>query len=141
MRNYGIPEKIVNLTRKMYGRTVSKVIHEGQLSESFEVKIGVRQDFLLSPFLFILAVDWLMRETTAGRRTGVQWTPRRQLEDLDFADDIALLSHTCDQMQQKTTELENTARSIGLRIHPGKSKVIKDKTDSTAPIQVEGKNL
>ena len=54
MRNYGIPEKIVNLTRKMYGRTVSKVIHEGQLSESFEVKTGVRQDFLLSPFLIYL---------------------------------------------------------------------------------------
>ena len=71
MRNYGIPEKIVNLTRKMYGRTVSKVIHEGQLSESFEVKTGVRQDCLLSPFLFILAVGWPMRETTAGQRTGL----------------------------------------------------------------------
>ena len=82
-----------------------------------------------------------MRESTAGRRTGVQWTLWRLLEDLDFADDIALLSHTCDQMQQKTTELENTARSIGLRIHPGKSKVMKVKTDSTDAIQVDGKNL
>ena len=43
MRNYGIPEKIFNLTRKMYGRTVSKVIHEGQLSESFEMKTGVSE--------------------------------------------------------------------------------------------------
>ena len=141
MRNYGIPEKLVTLTRKMYEGTVCKVIHEGQLSESFEVKTGVRQGCLLSPFLFILAVDWLMKETITGRRTGVQWTPWRQLEDLDFADDIALLSHTCDQMQRKTTDLENTAKSIGLRIHPGKSKVMKVKTESTANIRVEGRNL
>ena len=112
-----------------------------KVSESFEVKTGARQGCLLSPFLFILAVDWLMKETTTGKRTGVQWTPWRQLEDLDFADDIVLLSHTCDQMQLKTTELENTAKSIGLRIHPGKSKVMKVKTNSTANITVEYKSL
>ena len=54
---------------------------------------------------------------------------------------IGMLSYTCDQMQRETTELENTARSVGLSNHPGKSKVIKVKPDSTAPIQVEGKNL
>ena len=42
MRNYGIPEKLVTLTRKMYEGTVCKVIHEGQLNESFEIKTGVR---------------------------------------------------------------------------------------------------
>ena len=117
---------------------VRYAIHEGQLSESFEVKTGVRQGCLLSPFLFILVV---MKESTTGRRTGIQWTLWSQLEDLDFADDIALLSHTCDQMQRKTTDLENTAKSIGLRIHPGKSKVMKVKTESTANIKVEGKSL
>ena len=63
------------------------------------------------------------------------------MEDLDFADDIALLSHTCDQMQRKTTELENTAKSIGLRIHPLKSKVMKVKRESEVNITVEGKSL
>ena len=34
MRNYGITEKLVTPTRKMYEGTVRKVIHEGQLGES-----------------------------------------------------------------------------------------------------------
>ena len=61
MRNNGIglPENLVTLTRKMYEGMACKVIHEGHLSDSFEVKTGVRKSYLLSPFLFILAVYWL----------------------------------------------------------------------------------
>ena len=99
MRNYGIPKKLVILTRKIYEGTVCKVIHEGLLSESYEVKIGVRQGCLLSPFLFIMAVDYSMKETTIRRiTTGVQMTPWRQMGE--FAGNIALLSNTWDQMQR-----------------------------------------
>ena len=72
MRHYGIPEKLVNLVSKSYEGTSCQVCHEGQLSESFEIKTGVRQGCLLSPFLFNLAIDWVMKETTAGRRNGIQ---------------------------------------------------------------------
>ena len=40
-----------------------------------------------------MVVDWVMRQSTAGQRTGIQWTFTKQLEDLNFADDISLLSH------------------------------------------------
>ena len=125
MRHYGIPQKLVNLVKTMYEDTSCRVIHAGQLTDSFSIKTGVRQGCLLSPFLFILAIDWLMKETTRGRRNGIQWTPWTQLEDLEFADDIALLSHTKPHMQAKTTALCDFSESIGLRIHPEKSKVLK----------------
>ena len=70
MRHYGIPTKIVKLVKSMYEDTYCKVVHNGQLSEKFDIKTGVRQGCLLSTFLFILAIDWLMRETTAGRKNG-----------------------------------------------------------------------
>nr|KAG5700793.1 hypothetical protein BaRGS_034996 [Batillaria attramentaria] len=44
-----------------------RIAHAGQLSESFEVKTGVRQGCLLSPFLFLLVIDWIMK-TTTGRQ-------------------------------------------------------------------------
>ncbi|VDO61783.1 unnamed protein product [Schistosoma margrebowiei] len=33
--------------------------------------------------------------------TNIQWTAQKQLDDLDFADELALLSHTHEQMQIK----------------------------------------
>jgi len=39
-----------------------------------------------------------MKETTTGSRNGIQWTLVDQLEDLDFADNFALLAHTHSQM-------------------------------------------
>ena len=47
------------------------------------------------------------------------------MEDLDFVDDLALLSHSHEQMQAKTTALHNLSTSIGLLIHPAKSKLLR----------------
>ncbi|PFX25640.1 LINE-1 retrotransposable element ORF2 protein [Stylophora pistillata] len=40
LAHYGIPQKFINIIRNSYEGTTCKVIHEGQLSDSFEVKTG-----------------------------------------------------------------------------------------------------
>ena len=42
---------------------------------------------------------------------GIQWTFMQKLEELDFADDVSLLSHTVGHMQAKTTKLCNIGRT------------------------------
>ena len=79
-----------------------RVVNCGQLSKGFEVGTGVRQGWLLSPFMFLLAMDWLMKATTKENNNGIQWTLWSQLEHLDYADDLALLAHSRAQMQDKT---------------------------------------
>ena len=141
MRHYGIPQKLVTFVEKMYDETTCRILNERQLTDSFEIKTGVKQGCLLSPFLFILALDWLLKEVTRGKRNGIQWTLWNQLDDLDFADDIALLSHNHDQMQNKTKLLRDTSQTIGLRIHSGKSKILKVKTSGSETIMVGGSQL
>ncbi len=46
-----------------------------------------------------------------------KWRFRTKLDNLDFADDIALLSSTHTHMQQKTTNLSNFAKCVGLKIN------------------------
>ena len=138
LRHYGVPEKITNLIRCIYQDMSCKVNHAGQLSESFEVKTGVRQGCLLSPFLFLLVIDWIMKTTTAGRNNGIQWTLTTQLDDLDFADDLALLSHNCRQMQEKTSLLETTSARTGLKIHKKKTEVMRTNATANTPITVGG---
>ena len=101
MAHYGIPQKFINIIRNSYNNMQCRVIHESKLTESIAVKTGVKQGCLLSPFLFLLAIDYIMRESTEGKRNGIPWTMWQQLDDLNFADDIALISSTQHQMQEK----------------------------------------
>lgn len=125
MAHYEIPEKIINIIRSTYQGMRCQVLHEGGISETFEVLTGVRQGWLLSPFLFLLCIDWVMKETINNRRTGIQWSLTEQLEDLDFADDLALLAHTYQQMQVKSGKLEETAALLGLKINLKKNQKLK----------------
>ena len=54
--------------------------------------------------LFNLVINWVMRKTTKDAKRGIRWKIN-VLEDLDFADDIALLSHTHQHLHDKTNHL------------------------------------
>nr|KAG5700884.1 hypothetical protein BaRGS_012291 [Batillaria attramentaria] len=95
----------------------------------------------VSPFLFLLVIDWIMKTTTAGRKNGIQWTLWTQLDDLDFADDLALLSHSHSQMQDKTTRLEATSAGTGLKINRKKTELMKINTTANTPVTVGGEPI
>ena len=65
-------------------------------------------------FLFLLVIDWVMRETTRNS-TGIRWQMTSKPEDLDFADEIALLSSTQSQMQSKTNSMPWLAKKLKLK--------------------------
>ena len=78
-----------------------------------------------------------MKESTEGRRNGIQWTLWKQLDNLDFADDIALLSHAYQQMQKKTTQLEKSAAKLGLSASKAKTKSMRMNTTNTISIMLD----
>nr|KAG5690011.1 hypothetical protein BaRGS_007313 [Batillaria attramentaria] len=141
LRHYGVPGKIISLIQCTYKDMSCRIAHAGQLSESFEVKTGVRQGCLLSPFLFLLVIDWIMKTTTTGRKNGIQWTLWTQLDDLDFADDLALLSHSHSQIKDKTTCLEATSAGTGLKINRRKTELMKINTTANTPVTVGGESI
>ena len=136
LAHYGIPEKLIRLIRKLYENSGGQVLIKGRLSIFFEILTGVKQGCLLSPFLFLLVIDWVMKKSTLAGNTGIQWNLTNQLEDLDFADDIGLLSHSHDQMQRKTTAVVKNSASVGLNLNISKTKLIKTDTRATQPINV-----
>ncbi|XP_061587446.1 tubulin alpha-1B chain-like [Cololabis saira] len=127
LAHYGIPSKIINMIKVFYTDFQAQVSHEGDLTEPFNMATGVWQGCLLSPLLFITALDWVLRETTKEGRLGIQWTLTTMLDDLDFADDLALLSHTISQMRQDTQRLEHSSGQVGLVINASKSKEMRVK--------------
>ncbi|VDP03210.1 unnamed protein product [Schistosoma margrebowiei] len=82
-----------------------------------------------------------MRTSTSEGKHGIQWTAQNQLDDLEFADDLALLPHTHEQMPTKTANVEAVSPSVSLSIHKGKTKVLKFKAKNSNSITLDGKTL
>ena len=65
-----------------------------------------------------------MRNTTNARR-GLKWKFTTVLEDLDYADDIALLSSRHKDLQEKCSRLHQVSGYTGLCINTAKTKVLR----------------
>ncbi len=138
LRAYGIPNHMVKLIKSFYNNYNGCV---GGSGIWFEVTTGVRQGCVMSALLFNLVIDWVMRRTTETGHTGIRWTIFSTLEDLDFADDLALISHTNQHMQDKMDRLNQHSSQVGLRISQKKSEVMTMNTAIQAPIKVNNNDL
>ena len=108
---------------------------------SYSILSGVRQGCLLSPFLFLLAVDWIVASTIEGCQRGIQWTLSKQLEDIDFAEDVALLSHLHDNRQDKVTSLYESATKLGQKINKKKTRTMRANHVNKNSIQLRGEDI
>ena len=57
MKCYGIPDKLVRMVQMMYKNTECAVMDEGEESEWFNLKSGVKQGFVMSGFLLLFVLD------------------------------------------------------------------------------------
>ena len=99
LKAYGIPEELVTAISIMYEDTTANVITPD--GETFNILAGVLQGDTLAPYLFVIVIDYVMRTTLFGRedKLGFQLRKRKSrrvppitITDMEFADDIALVS-------------------------------------------------
>lgn len=67
----------------------------------------------MSLLLFLVIIDKVMRAATKSKPGGMVWTPNERLEDLYYADDAYLLSHTNQDMQSKLNDLIQELQKLG----------------------------
>jgi hypothetical protein len=141
LRRYGIPEKIVRAIRVLYDNSTSRVYVDGLLSELLKITTGVLQGDVLAPFLFITVIDYVTKRSagnfgylthksnnndTSGR--SLRSTTRFnniKMNDLSFADDIALLENDLAQSQLQLDSLKVEAVAVGLEINVKKTEQLQ----------------
>ena len=111
LRHHGVPVKIVNAIEAIYHNSRSVVLVDGKNSKEFDVTTGVLQGDTLVPFLFIVVIDYVMknaqiehtnREGESGFITNIRQSSRQLatiIHDLSFADVIALLENSPERAQ------------------------------------------
>ena len=122
----------------LYSDFKSQVICNTALTDAFSVTTGVKQGCIISPLLFIQGIDWVLKQVTSGVRRGIGWTLTSVLEDLDYADDIVLLAHRHQDMQDKTNALATTAGNLGLKINIKKTRHLRMNGRNNESILVNG---
>jgi hypothetical protein len=137
----GLPNKFIKLIQEGYNQFSCTVLHSGQLTTPFDTKSGVRQGCLLSPLLFLVVLDRVLRASLDGKARGIRWKLTETLEDLDYADDICLLSHSQVHMQSKLNNLCYESKNAGLEINFSKTEELRVNTKSQRPIMIANKAI
>ena len=144
LKAYGIPPNLLRAIERMYSNTKARVVTPDGETEQFDITAGVLQGDTLAPFLFIIVLDYAMRKAMAGGKEeelGFTITPRRSrrhpkevIADLDFADDIALLSDTMQQAQELLLRVETECSKVGLGLNGPKTKYLAYNIDEHPPL-------
>ena len=141
MTYYGIPDKLIRMVKLLYEAFECAVLEDGEESEWFRVTTGVKQGCTMSGFLFLLVIDFVMSRSVEGEPTGIRWNFTTKLEDLDFADDLALLSSKFRDIQRKTQSLHENASGVCLKINIKKTKVMRLNSNVREQVKIEGETI
>ena len=139
LKAYGIPPNLLRAIESMYTNTRAKVISPDGETEMFDITAGVLQGDTLAPFLFVVVLDYALRKALTGREEDLGFTitprkssrhPKKVLADLDFADDIALLSDLIEEGQELLLSVEAECKKVGLGLNGPKTKYLEFNNES-----------
>ena len=129
LRAYGVAEQLVSAIGLLYTGTKTKVLSPDGETDIFEVLAGVLQGDTLAPYIFAIMIDYAMRQATGNDALELEFKLDRKrsrrhnpdvITDLDFADDIALVTEELEQAQDFLHCVQENAAMIGL--HPNSDK-------------------
>ena len=132
IRAYGIPEETTAAIMMLYKNSKAMVRSPYGDTDFFNITTGVLQGDTLAPFLFILCLDYALRNS-ADLHTELGFTleksrssryPAKMITDVDYADDLALLSDTIDEASRLLHHVEDAASKIGLYINAKKTEYV-----------------
>ena len=130
---YGIPPTLISAISIIYDDLKARVISPDGESDWFRIHAGVLQGDTLAPYLFIIVLDYVLRNAIEGREEQLGLTLERRRSrrvgpkvatDIDFADDLALLSDLANQAQELLSQLEQAAMEVGLMLNTTKTEVM-----------------
>lgn len=129
-----VASEYVNSIKDMYRGAKTSVRSESGMSDSFEVRIGVHQGSALSPYLFILVMD----EVLKGVIKEAPWC-------MLFADDIVIIGETVEEVSEMVERIRAALEQKGLRVNKDKTEhmesVWKGEADSGERVSMQGVQL
>lgn len=123
MMDMGFPPHLIQLIAKLYRGQKACVRVAGVLSEWFNIQKGVRQGCILSPYLFNIVSEAVMRKALENYEGGILIGGKR-ITNLRYADDIVLLASSVQELQDLVDRITNIGKEYNLLINTSKTKTM-----------------
>ena len=139
LRMMGIPEHITILKKNLYEGQEAMTRTQYGVTEWFKVNKGVRQRCILSPFLFNLYREQIMRkagleDTGIAVRIG-----RTVINNLRYADDTTIIAEEPKDLELPMNKIKHTSAKVGLELNLAKTKIMA--TGKSQILKIDGQDL
>ena len=124
LKEMGIPHYLTCLLRNLYAGQEATVRTGPRTTDWFQIGKGVCQGCILSPCLFNLHAEYIMRndgldETQAGIKIG-----GRNINNLRYADDTTLMAESEEELQSLLMKVKEESKKAGLKLNYQETKIM-----------------
>ena len=119
----GIPDRLTCLLRNLYAGQEAAVTTGHGTTDWFQIGKGVRQGCILSPCLFNLYAEYIMRNTGLEEAQAGIKIARRKINNLRYADDTTLMAESKEELKS-LLKVKEESEKTGLKLNIQKTKIM-----------------
>ena len=135
----GIPDHHTCLLRNLYaGQEATAITGHGTMNW-FQIGKGIHQGCILSPCLFNLNAEYIMRNAGLEEAQAGIKTARRNINNLRYADDATLMAESEEELKSLLMNMKEESKKVGLKLNIQKTKIM-----ASSPItswQIDGETM
>ena len=139
LKEMGIPDHLTCLLRNLYAGQEATVRTGHGPIDWFQIGEGVRQGCILSPCLFNLYAEYIMRNAgLEGAQAGIK-IAGRNISNLRYADDTTLMAESEEELKSLLMKVKEETGKVGLKLNFQKTKIM-----TSGPItswQIDGETV
>ena len=120
----GIPDHLTRLLRNLYAGQEATVRSGHGTTDWFQIGKRVRQGCTLSPCLFNLYAEYIMRNTGLEEAQAGIKISRRNINNLRYADDTTLMAESEEELKSLLIKVKEESEKVGLKLNIQKTKIM-----------------
>ncbi|KAF7254518.1 Retrovirus-related Pol polyprotein from type-2 retrotransposable element R2DM [Varanus komodoensis] len=124
LKEMGVPDHLICLLRNLYVGQEATVRTGHRTTDWFKIEKGVRQGCILSPCLFNLYAEHIMRKVGLDEsQVGIK-IARRNTNPLRYADDTTLMAESEKELKSLLMRMKEESTKVGLKLNIKKTKIM-----------------
>ena len=124
LKEMGIPDHLTCPLRNLYAGQEATVRTGHGTIDWFQIGKGVRQSCILSPCLFNLYVEYIMRNAGLEEAQAGIKIARRNINNLRYADDTTLRAESEEKLKSLLMKVKEESEKVGLKLNIQKTKIM-----------------